>query len=236
MKKINANFIIGLFFIILGLLITLNYLDIIVDVNYSVIFWSFVCLTGLGIALNEQKFTTIPSLMVVVGLWNTLKEVGIIEYSIFNFIWPICLFTIGISLVFSNNLFSKRTQNQTSDKNIKESKLNNKNVLVFNGIFSGVEQRLSTNPFNGLNATALFGGVELDLRDIVVIDKEVYIEASAFFGGVTFIMPDNKYNIIVDDSLAIFGGIENKYKGIFNENNNTIIINSKAMFGGVEIK
>jgi predicted membrane protein len=227
MKKLNSNFIFGIFFIVLGIVICLKYLGVILNIDYSVIVWSFVCLAGLVMVINDKKFSVFPSLLIVIGLWNTLKEANIINYSIFHFIWPICLITIGLSLIFSNKLFSKRN-------NLKIK--NDGSTLVFNGIFSGIEQRLSTNPFKGLNATALFGGVDLDLRDVVIVDKEVVIDVSAFFGGVTIIMPDNKYNVVVDDSIAMFGGVDNKYKGIFEEGKNTIYVNCRAIFGGVEMK
>ncbi len=232
MKKLNSNFIFGLFFIIIGIIICLQYLGIVLNINYTMVVWGLICLAGLGIVINDQKFSIIPSLMIIVGLWNTLKEADIINYSIFHFIWPISLITIGICLIFNNKVFSRR--NKTKIKNQVDNS-NNSN-LIFNGIFSGIEQRLSTNPFTGLNATALFGGVDLDLRDIVIVDKEVIIDASAFFGGISLIMPDNKYNVVVDDSFAMFGGVENKYKGIFDENKNTIYVNCRAMFGGIEMK
>lgn len=224
MKKINVNVIIGLFLLVVGVLVGLETLNVGLQLDYSIIGWSFLSVLGLIMMINDKKVSTVPSVLIFIGLWNALNEVGIITGSIFSLIWPIILIIVGANLVFGKNLFNKLPVNIQ----------NNPSELVYNGIFSGVEERLSIKDFKGLTANAIFGGVELDLRDVEITDN-VQIDISALFGGVTIILPE-KYNVIIGESIALFGGTDNKYKGLHDESKKAIYINCRAIFGGVELK
>jgi hypothetical protein len=224
MKKLNLNVIIGLFLLIMGTLITLKTLNIGIQINYGMVGWSFLALIGVFMMCNDNKLSTIPSILMFVGVWNALNTAEIISGSIFLLIWPFILIIIGTNLIFGKTLFNK------APTNIQ----NNPEGIVYNGIFSGIEERISLKNFKGLTANAIFGGVELDLRDIEITDN-VQIDISALFGGVTLILPD-KYNIIIGESIALFGGTDNKFKSILDDNKKTIYINCRAIFGGVELK
>ncbi len=224
MKKLNLNVIIGLFLLVIGVLIGLETLDFGIQLDYSVIGWSFLSFIGLVMMINDKKVTTVPSILIFVGVWNALNEVGILSGSIFSLIWPIILIIVGANLVFGKNLFNKLPGNIQT----------NPGGLVYNGIFSGVEERLSVKDFKGLTANAIFGGVELDLRDIEITDN-VQIDISALFGGVEITLPE-KYNVMMGESIALFGGTDNKFKGMHDDSKKTIYINSRAIFGGVDLK
>lgn len=224
MNKINLNFIFGLFLLLVGILIGLQKLDLNISVDYSIVTWSFLTLAGIVMMVNDRKITTVPSILVFVGIWNLLNDLELLSGSIFSLAWPIILVIAGTNLIFGKGLFNR------IPSNIKTSA----EALVYNGIFSGVQERLTLTDFKGLTANAIFGGVELDLRDVEITDN-VKIDVSALFGGVTMILPE-KYNVMMGESLAMFGGTENKFRGKHDEAKKTIYINSRAIFGGVELK
>lgn len=225
MNKININFIIGVFALIAGVILCVQVLDVNIRIDFSILWWSFFTMVGVVIMINDRKISILPSIIMVIGIWFILKDVGIIHGSIFALIWPLILVVVGLNLMFSKNFFT-RTAKKTDTNGMQ----------VYNGIFGGVTERLQDKNFKGLIATALFGAVEIDLREIEVQDKEVYIDATAIFGGVTFIMPTNKYNVVEGEAMAIFGGNDNKFKGNYESERATIFVNSKSIFGGVEIK
>ncbi len=224
MKRINLNVLIGIFLLVVGVLLSLEKLNITINIDYAIMAWSFISILGIFMMINDSKVSTFPLIFLFVGLWNVLNILGILSGSIFSLFWPIIIIIIGVNLVFSKSLFSK------CPANLK----NSSGGPVYNGIFSGVEERVQSKDFKGLTANAIFGGVELDLRD-VEITEDVQIDISALFGGVVMILPE-KYNIIKGESLALFGGIENKFKGQYDESKKTIYINSRAIFGGAELK
>ena len=79
---------------------------------------------------------------------------------------------------------------------------------------------------------AIFGSIVLDLRK-AKLSKETTIEASAIFGGIEIIVP-NDVNVKVK-STPIFGGVSNRITNS-EENKETIYIEAFSMFGGVDIK
>ena len=81
--------------------------------------------------------------------------------------------------------------------------------------------------------SAVFGGVKCDLRK-AKIKEDVVINASAIFGGITILVPEDMQVKI--SSTPIFGGVSDERKNK-NDNSKVIIyINATSMFGGVEIK
>ena len=108
-------------------------------------------------------------------------------------------------------------------------------MLQYNGVFGGVEEIVKTDDFKGLNANAVFGSVELDLRDIELKDENCAINLSSIFGGITILLPEN-YNVVIGESMAIFGGTDNKFKNKNEEGKKTIYVNARVIFAGIELK
>lgn len=71
------------------------------------------------------------------------------------------------------------------------------------------------------------------MRDSLIED-DVWIKASAIFGGIDIYVPRD-VNVKVS-STSIFGGVSNKTKNNKGSDCVTIYIEATAMFGGVEIK
>ncbi len=80
---------------------------------------------------------------------------------------------------------------------------------------------------------AIFGGVELDLRE-AIIEEDIVINATVAFGGIDISVPGN-VNVKVSN-IPIFGGVSNKAGRTYNESLPTIYVNSTCMFGGIDIK
>ncbi len=105
----------------------------------------------------------------------------------------------------------------------------NKTVTV---VFSESELNFAGETFSGGKFTAIFGGVECNLKGAIIEDGAV-LKATAIFGGVDIIVPEG-INVKVN-STSVFGGISNK-TSVNAENINTLYINATCLFGGVDIK
>ena len=82
---------------------------------------------------------------------------------------------------------------------------------------------------------ALFGGVELDMRQAKISAAGCKIHATALFGGVEIIVPDD-WNVIITGT-PIFGGIDSKSRRKSDTNGTKDVhIHCTVAFGGVEIK
>ena len=91
---------------------------------------------------------------------------------------------------------------------------------------------IEEDEFKNSKLDAIFGGIELDLRN-AKLSSETIIKASCIFGGIDIIVPKD-VNVLLK-SNAIFGGVDNN---IINskDNKKTIYIESLCLFGGVDIK
>lgn len=107
------------------------------------------------------------------------------------------------------------------------------NVSIHRAIFSGCETNYTGKEFFGAELTAIFGGVDCDLRG-AIIKNDCYIEAVAVFGGIEIFLPDN-VNLEIE-STAIFGETENKRHISHIENAPVVYLKTFSFFGGVDIK
>ena len=101
------------------------------------------------------------------------------------------------------------------------------------GIFSGLEERITDTDFEGANIYSVFGGVDLDLRELDLKD-DITINAYSIFGGTSIFVNDNfkvKFN-----SFSLFGGNENKAINSDKKKVSTLTINCISIFGGTEVK
>jgi len=98
-------------------------------------------------------------------------------------------------------------------------------------VFSGTSAINNSQDFQGADATAVFGGVELDLREII-LTQDAYVNATAIFGGVELYVPQNVQVKI--SGVPIFGGFDDKTSHLVHEGP-TLFIHCIAAFGGVEI-
>ena len=104
-------------------------------------------------------------------------------------------------------------------------------------VFGGTRRRIDSQDFQGGEAFAMFGGVEIDLRRAASTRDEIIIEVNAIFGGVEVRVPEN-WNVTVRGA-GIFGGYEDKTMDtrVAPEGKQPhLIVNGFAVFGGVTIQ
>lgn len=133
---------------------------------------------------------------------------------------PLIMIVIGLKIIFHRSTFEKKPVV------LKAGETKN-----FTAIFGGDERRIS-GPFYGANLVAVFGGVDLDLRD-AEITQDISISCVSVFGGIELLLPPNVQCKV--QALPIFGGVEEKH-GISGEGLPTVYIEATAIFGGTDIK
>ena len=82
---------------------------------------------------------------------------------------------------------------------------------------------------------AVFGGVELDLREARLESPEITIEIKAIFGGVEVVLPDDVTAVV--DGMGIFGGFADEASVRQPPPGAPVVrIGGKAVFGGVNVR
>jgi len=101
-------------------------------------------------------------------------------------------------------------------------------------IFSGAERKGRWLVEPQTNVVAVFGGVELDLRQAVLSQREITINIVAIFGGVSVTVPPG---VRVSNSLvAILGGCSLPPEDATDPEAPLVRLTGFAMFGGIDVK
>jgi uncharacterized protein DUF1707 len=101
-------------------------------------------------------------------------------------------------------------------------------------IFGGVTRKGRWRVRKNTHALALFGGMDLDLRDAIFEAPVVEISGFWCFGGLDIKVPDGIE--IQDQTAGIFGGTDVRDVGDPAPGAPTLVIEGVSLFGGVSIK
>ena len=227
MYKVN-RILWGMVFIVLGIIVALNALDII---RFNIFFhgwWTLFiiipCFIGLFDDSNKSKFGNIVGL--VIGLLLLLLCQGLIKLDIiFKLFIPIILIIIGMYLIFGNVL-----KNDVSKK-FKDVKVSGKTESVCATFAEQFVTKNADDSVENIALDAIFGSVVYDFSK-AKLKNETMIKASAIFGGVNIITPSDVKVIV--KSTPILGGVSNKNKT--KDAKKVIYIDALALFGSVDIK
>ena len=226
-RVLSSQILVGLILILVGLAIlaaNLGWADL------SGIFqWIpslFILLGVWQLIANRFRFITGPIILIAGGTAFQLAAFDIIEFeSIWQF-WPLILIIIGGSMLL------ERLGVQVPGPFMHSADESEVNIL---SIFNGPEHQLSSASFRGGETTAIFGGIDLDLRNATVTTPPAHINTFAMFGGIDIIVPQTW--TVRSDVLGIFGGSDDERdeKPAVQESPD-LIVSGFAMFGGVTIK
>ena len=227
MKK---NFLVRAFFGItiaaLGGVLLLRNLEIIKFDSWNV-FWGTVWAVGLILAglttiISSRKMLTRAwgLLLMAAGVSIGLNAYGIIDVSIWKIFWPVMLIAIGLTVSVGSGC-CKRSKKSAADGSGSEKI----------AIFYGEESRVKGD-YTGGSVTAIFGGVDLDLRQAEIKDGAV-IDIFTFCGGVNINMPDDV--IVKNEIHGILGGSEDKTVSKSSAKK-TIYLRGECVLGGLEVK
>ena len=230
MRGMKKNFLVRAFFgvtiVALGGILLLRNLEIIKFDSWNV-FWGTVWAAGLVLAglvtiVSSQRLLTRAwgLLLMAAGVSVGLNAYGIIDVSIWKLFWPVVLIAVGLMMVFSiGSANRKRAEKSGTDDNEK--------VAIFYG-----EQSRVRGDYTGGSLTAIFGGVDLDLRQANIKDGAI-IDVFTFCGGININLPDDV--IVKNEVRGVLGGSDDKTMSKPSAKK-TIYLKGECVLGGLEIK
>ncbi len=230
MGGMKKNFLVRAFFGVtiaaFGGVLLLRNLEIIKFDSWHV-FWGTVWAVGLILAGLMTIFSSRRAslrvwglLLMTIGVSIGLGAYGVINISVWKIFWPVMLIAIGL-IVSVGSGGHKRSKKSVADDS------GNEKITIFYGEESRVK-----GDYTGGSATAIFGGVELDLRRANIKDGAV-IDIFTFCGGVSISLPDDV--IVKNEVRGILGG--SKYKTVSKSSaKKTIILRGECVLGGLEVK
>lgn len=200
-----------------------------------------------------------------VGMVFLLSNFGVIHGNIWRFIWPGILIMVGLAMLaraidrqsypgydpVAAAEHAKKMGEDIRDQIVSRvhsrmggargagagTPYSSPHHLNEWAVFGGTRRRIDSQDFQGGEAFAMFGGIELDLRKAGSTLEEIVVEINAMFGGVEVRVPET-WSVTVQGS-GIFGGYEDETmdtRATPTGKQPHLIVNGYAIFGGVSIK
>ncbi len=193
-------------------------------------------------------------IVMFVGAVFLLRNLGLLHGNVWEYFWPVILIAVGLGLLIraleGNHIWDlwhdpqapgpQSAGPQSSSPNPRRGSfagtMSLDNAFKEEHIFSGAKRRYETQDFEGGEALAVFGGMELDLRKANTKRDQVFIEANAIFGGIEIRVPEH-WRVIARGS-GIFGGFNDETAQPVGGDvkHPDVIVTGAAIFGGVNVK
>jgi len=223
--RITARLVFRAVLVTLGILWTLDNLGL-ADAEQFLQWWPAL-LIGYGLlrltGLDGTRRVVSGVLFVLAGGWMLAHSLGYVHVSIFR-LWPVFMIVIGASLVWR----STRGPGGTSDSSDAHAY---PRPFAFMG---GIVRTIESQSLVGLEATAVMGGIEADLRGARARGSEVAVEVFTWWGGIELIVPEDWR--VVSEVMPIMGGVEDKTRLAEGGGTTTLVVRGIVVMGGLEIK
>ncbi len=192
----------------------------------AVLRWWPALLLGYGLirisGLFGSRRVASGTLFAIAGAWMLARELGIVDVSIFR-LWPLFLIFIGATLVWRSTRGGKAPD--------LADQATYPRPFAFMG---GVERNIESQELVGLEATAVMGGVVLDLRGARAHGPEVVVEAFTWWGGIDLIVPED-WQVVAEVS-PIMGGVEDGTRHAGGEGATRLVVRGMVVMGGIEVR
>lgn len=210
----------GLGITVLGLILLLNAFNVGGLDDVIATWWPlFIILAGIGMLLNNIRQYVFPVFVVLIGLLVQLNLLEVIDVNIFELILPLIIIAVGLSFLL-----------RQGSKNPEETRDSTNDIFA---ILGGIDTKNHSSDYQGGKATAVLGGVSLDLRD-ATLKKDARLDVITFMGGIDLKVP-KEWEVRVSGQ-PILGGWDNKSVKPGSVNPPVLHVNAMCIMGGVEIK
>lgn len=222
----TAQAVFGLMVIIVGVLFTLDNLDILDARDYLQYWPAGLVVAGLlklWQAARDGRGWFGGLFFVVLGTWMLIERIVYFTINARELL-PLMLVFFGGYMVWRG--FGGQRRERDSD-----------GQSSFSGfaVMGGVTRRSNAQAFQGADLTAVMGGCEIDLRQASIAPgSEAVIDVFAFWGGIEIKVPEDwtVYNKVV----PIMGGVEDKTRMPQPASNKRLVIRGVVIMGGVAVK
>lgn len=243
MKKNISPLLFGVIFVLAGL----GYLgNAIFGWDFNIFFdgwWTlFIIIPSfISILSNGPRGFNIAAFLVGIVLLLSQQIPQIFRYEHAGIaIVSIIIISIGVTLITgffrkpNNSGFYQPPQNGPEQPKSKNWSFDATNFPNYNAILSSVDTKNTSSNFEGARVSAVLGGIDLDLRDVIVThDIAVYV--TSIMGGVDIFAPQNVK--IAINKTDILGGTDCKAYTMPQESDAPVVtFVCTTVMGGIDIK
>jgi predicted membrane protein len=226
--RITGQMVLGLMAIAVGVLFTLDNLNLI-DARDYLVYWPVVFvivgLLKLWHATRDGHGWFGGLFFLGIGAYMLIERIMYFQIS-GREIFPLFLVFLGGYMVWRG--FGGARRGRGADGHNRFSGL---------AIMGGVVRRSNSQAFEGADLTAIMGGCEIDLRQASIAPgTEAVIDVFAFWGGIDIKVPEDW--TVVTRAMPLMGGVEDKTRTPQPPPpaEKRLVISGIVMMGGVVVK
>ncbi len=221
--NISKRSIVGIVIILIGLCYLFDTMGLIDADDIFGTYWPLILILFGGIMLLDRSTrNSFGVVLVILGIFYQVKMFGWFfeGVDIWNLVWPAIIIIVGFWFIFP-----KKKQSYSID------------ALNHTVLFSGADIINTSQNFCGGELTAIFGGLDVDLRQTTISSNEtIVIDAFTAFGGIDIKVPQDWR--VEMRGFPLFGGWDNKRSAnkVGAEVTQVVIVKCLILFGGISIK
>jgi predicted membrane protein len=222
--RFTPQALVGVIVIVVGVLFTLDNLNLIDATDYLQYWPAGLVAVGLLKLWQARHGQGIVGGLFLVGLgsWMLLERIVAIQIRLHD-VWPLFFVGVGGYMVWKG--FGSARRVRTADSNARVSAL---------AVMAGVVRGNNSPVFEGGDLTAIMGGCEIDLREASIAPgTEAVIDVFAFWGGIEIKVPDDW--TVVSRVTPLMGGLEDKTRPP-STSTKRLALRGIAIMGGVGVK
>lgn len=223
--RITPRLIIGFGILALGMLWTLDNLDVLQSEPITR-WWPVILVIIGGVQLINCGVSRVgPVVLIVIGVFLLLDEARLIDFDLGDLI-PLAIALLGGKLIWE----ALARRGGRTPEAVGESDA----VIHAFALMAGVKRRSIAREFRGGDANAIMGGVEIDLRNAQIREgDDVVIDAFAMWGAVEIKVPPHWR--IVGHVMPIMGAFEDNTHPT-GDAGPILTIRGSAIMGGIDVK
>jgi predicted membrane protein len=221
---VAPQLIIGFLLLVAGVILLLGNFGVL-HAHAVLRYWpTGLILIGLAVMAQAQRAAGRVSglVWIFIGVWLLLGNLGMVRLDLFD-LWPIPIVLIGGYLVWQAI--------HGPDKPADRERESHFSALA---VMGGVGRKINSQEFTGGEATALLGGVKIDLHDAGMAGEEAVIDIFAFWGGIEISVPQGWS--VVNQVVAFLGGADDRTRPSTAPSPKRLVIRGICVMGGVDIK
>jgi predicted membrane protein len=229
-RSSSAGLVLGVGAILLGLVLLLEQIPGFREsraLEFIKNLWPLI-LIAMGIAKLQSRNVHRPmgGWFLIVGGFILLAV--ILGHGRFDtLIAPALFLCAGIFIVLRALQRKRRTTNDLPES---------EDFIKGTAILSGFKHRVPSQAFKGGELTAIFGGFDLDLRQVRMDSDSAHIDVFLLFGGGEIRVPEN-WDVTIQ-ATTIAGGVGDKISTppTAEKDRPRLVLTGLILFGGIEVK
>lgn len=213
----GGGLVFGVLLMVAGVLFLLDNLGM-VDVEPYFEWWP-LALIAIGIGELFRGSRSGAVIWFAVGGWFLLNNFDLIDANPFEILWPALWITVGGILVW---------QSFTQPRIVPGGE----RMSAF-AVMAGNVQRAAGAPVRSVQATAVMGGCDIDLRRMAPGDRETVVDLFAMWGGIEIQIPEGW--ALVNQVTPIIAAVEDKTAPAAPDAPR-VVLRGTLVMGGVEVR